>query len=98
MEIHTTARHQPYPIKPMAVIEYQTWYCIGEDKEPSETLPAAEESIKCCMQALWKTAAGQVLKGLSVEFLYYLAVLLLGILFSPDKKQRPMHKLEHKYL
>lgn len=50
------------------------------------------------MQALWKTTAGQVLKRLSVEFLYYLAVLFLGILFSPDKKQRPMHKLEHKYL
>lgn len=82
----------------MADIKSQTRNCIGEDMEKSENLPAAEESIKCCMQVLWKTIVGQVLKRLSVEFLYYLAVLFLDILFSSDKNQWPMCKLEHEYL
>lgn len=80
----------------MAVIESQTRYCVGEDMEKWETLPAAEESM--LHAGLVENRRQELLKGLSVEFLHYLAVLFLGTSFSSDKTQRPMHKLEHKYL
>lgn len=80
----------------MAVIESQTRCCVGEDMENWESLPAAEESM--LHAGLVESRRQELLKRPSVEFLHYLAVLFLGTSFSSDKKQRPMHKLEHKYL